>query len=286
MEFIKKTFYILIFLSFSHAFSQVSKTDSLRGRFTYLLKSKPNKLYPNQIYKELFSLQVGDNKAFFISEKQLQLDSIFYSALKPFQNKTNNTGLITVDFSGKSLPKTNSNFILIQNSNETQYFEKIGSTLLSYLTPNINNWALKNEIKIINSYKCRKAEVHFKGRDWIAWYSDEIAIPFGPYKFNSLPGLIIKISDKLGDYDFELVNSFPNNKLKGKIIEIDKSYFENPKIVSKIELSRAKNNFRESLINSPQFLGVNLTSEQKEKFRTEQKNDEIEKKGYNPIELE
>ena len=36
-----------------------------------------------------------------------------------------------------------------------------------------------------------------------------------------LPGLIIKISDQSGDYDFELVKSIPNSQLKGKMLAIE-----------------------------------------------------------------
>ena len=44
----------------------------------------------------------------------------------------------------------------------------------------------------------------FAGRHWIAWFSTEIPIQDGPYKFRDLPGLIVKIEDKTGSHKMEL----------------------------------------------------------------------------------
>ncbi len=47
----------------------------------------------------------------------------------------------------------------------------------------------------IMGYDCRKATVEFAGRNYTAWFTPEIPLPFGPYKFGGLPGLILKIED-------------------------------------------------------------------------------------------
>jgi GLPGLI family protein len=55
------------------------------------------------------------------------------------------------------------------------------------------NWKLLNEEKLIDKYNCKKAEVQFRGRKFTAWYAPKIAVPFGPFKFKGLPGLIINM---------------------------------------------------------------------------------------------
>lgn len=50
-------------------------------------------------------------------------------------------------------------------------------------------------IKIILGYECRLATTDFKGRKYSAWFSEEIPLPFGPYKFGALPGLILQLQD-------------------------------------------------------------------------------------------
>ncbi|MDE5651236.1 MAG: GLPGLI family protein [Duncaniella sp.] len=47
----------------------------------------------------------------------------------------------------------------------------------------------------IMGYDCRKATAEFAGRNYTAWFTPEIPLPFGPYKFGGLPGLILKIED-------------------------------------------------------------------------------------------
>lgn len=46
----------------------------------------------------------------------------------------------------------------------------------------------------------------FAGREWTAWFTSEISIPDGPYKFYGLPGLILKISDKTNTHSFEMIS--------------------------------------------------------------------------------
>jgi GLPGLI family protein len=57
------------------------------------------------------------------------------------------------------------------------------------------NWNIDNKaIKKINGYTCNKAITKFRGREYEAWFTTQIPINFGPFKFNGLPGLIISIN--------------------------------------------------------------------------------------------
>lgn len=66
------------------------------------------------------------------------------------------------------------------------------------------NWKISSEKEKIGEWNAQKAEADFAGRHWIAWFSTEIPIQDGPYKFNGLPGLIVKIEDKKGSHKLEL----------------------------------------------------------------------------------
>ena len=66
------------------------------------------------------------------------------------------------------------------------------------------NWKISSEKEKIGEWNAQKAEADFAGRHWIAWFSTEIPIQDGPYKFRGLPGLIIKIEDKTGSHKMEL----------------------------------------------------------------------------------
>ncbi|MEG1650143.1 MAG: GLPGLI family protein, partial [Rikenellaceae bacterium] len=43
------------------------------------------------------------------------------------------------------------------------------------------------------------------GREYEAWFTTEIPISEGPWKFYGLPGLIAKLHDKQKHYSFELI---------------------------------------------------------------------------------
>lgn len=269
----KNQFLNIVFLFiFSFVFSQTVNKDSLKGEFTYLLKYKPNTLNQDYVISELYSLQIGDDRAFFISENALKFDSLFMA--KYNKNKD------VIDLS--DIPVSKSNFLIIQKNNNIQFYESVGMTLLSYDSPVIDNWKLINETKVINSILCKKAEVRYKGRDWNAWYTTEIPFPYGPYKFSGLPGLIVKISDKTGDYDFELVKSTSSAELKGKVVTVSERYYKNSKNVTKKELSQARTNFRENARYQLESMGTVFSQNQKER----QKAVSTQKKGSNPIELE
>ena len=61
------------------------------------------------------------------------------------------------------------------------------------------------ETDSIMDYDCRKATVEYAGRNYTAWFTPEIPLPFGPYKFRGLPGLILKLEDSERQYIWEAV---------------------------------------------------------------------------------
>lgn len=66
------------------------------------------------------------------------------------------------------------------------------------------SWKLLNDTKVSGSYTLKKATVNFRGRDYIAWYSEEVAFNAGPWKFSGLPGLIFEVKDTSNKYHWQL----------------------------------------------------------------------------------
>jgi GLPGLI family protein len=56
-------------------------------------------------------------------------------------------------------------------------------------------WILQSDTRKIGKFICQKAITTFRGRDYIAWFTKDIPVPFGPWKFKNLPGLILEIYD-------------------------------------------------------------------------------------------
>lgn len=68
------------------------------------------------------------------------------------------------------------------------------------------NWNVLPEKQKIGEFIAQKAIVNFGGRTWVAWFTVDIPIQDGPYKFSGLPGLIIKIEDIAKNHCYELVS--------------------------------------------------------------------------------
>ncbi len=69
------------------------------------------------------------------------------------------------------------------------------------------NWTILPETKNIEGFKAQKATTQFGGRNWIAWFTNDIQLQDGPYKFCGLPGLILNIEDEDETHIFKLVGS-------------------------------------------------------------------------------
>lgn len=65
-------------------------------------------------------------------------------------------------------------------------------------------WKTLPDTMTIGDWSCKKAELQFGGRNWVAWYCPDISSKEGPYKFSGLPGLIVKIYDDKDFWDFTL----------------------------------------------------------------------------------
>lgn len=66
-------------------------------------------------------------------------------------------------------------------------------------------WTLSQDTLTICEHKCQKATCHWRGRDFVAWFTIEIPVSRGPWKFGGLPGLILKIYDTDHLYTFEAI---------------------------------------------------------------------------------
>ena len=90
--------------------------------------------------------------------------------------------------------------------------ENLGDKFIIIKKPSTLNWTFLNEEKQIGKYECYKAVKVDTSRSlnkniikkYIAWYSPELAIPFGPLEHAGLPGLILELNVLGGAVAFTL----------------------------------------------------------------------------------
>lgn len=74
------------------------------------------------------------------------------------------------------------------------YSRDIGFWRVKEKTPTLS-WELYEETKTIGDFICHKAIVSFRGRNYTAWYTPQIPLPYGPWKLQGLPGVILEAYD-------------------------------------------------------------------------------------------
>ncbi|MGL4632713.1 MAG: GLPGLI family protein [Leadbetterella sp.] len=73
-------------------------------------------------------------------------------------------------------------------------------------------WKLIGEIKKIGSFTCKKAKGKISGREYEVWYTSQIPVSTGSWKFYGLPGLILEAKEINGNIEFEFISLTINDK--------------------------------------------------------------------------
>ncbi|MCT2409032.1 GLPGLI family protein [Chryseobacterium antibioticum] len=127
-------------------------------------------------------------------------------------------------------------------------------------------WKLLQETQEYNGYKLQKATTDFGGRTWNAWFSNEVNIKEGPYKFRGLPGLIFILEDTDKNFIYKLIS---NKKLN---TEFDtKEFVETHYGKAAIPISNEKfNKYVEDIYENPtRMFSENIKNGQKATFKNE-----------------
>ncbi|MDE6379825.1 MAG: GLPGLI family protein [Muribaculaceae bacterium] len=65
------------------------------------------------------------------------------------------------------------------------------------------NWEIvEDSTKTVLDYECIMAETDYHGVHWTAWFTPEIPVHDGPWKFEGPPGMILMVSDYSGNHTF------------------------------------------------------------------------------------
>lgn len=179
--------------------------SSQNKSFVYELKFKPNTTKDSLITGK-FVLDINDGKSMFRPSKEKEADSTFHATKK-------------LSFMSTSFKDSKSVFKDLKTK-ETKKFVSNFQKLFSIKIDEHLIWKIQNETKVILGMKAQKATTTYGGRNWIAWFTNEIPLQEGPYVFHDLPGLITEIKDTQDDYSFSLVQIKNSD---GKLYEKEKA---------------------------------------------------------------
>ncbi|QYQ97816.1 GLPGLI family protein [Riemerella anatipestifer] len=210
--------------------------DRVRYQVFYELKFLLNADQPSSFREAVTILQIGDNFVKFADANTYKSDSLRneFQYLKSIRTKEFNQLLALrpkFPYTIYSNPKEN---VYTLNNELSHYY--------TYTAPIPKlEWKISSTTKKIGDYLAVKATTRYSGRNYEAWFTQEIPFSYGPYLFQGLPGLILEIRDTANHYAFTLfkIEKLDTVMTKGsgkevlevtreKYKKLERVYHENP----------------------------------------------------------
>lgn len=281
----KKTGFLVLAFCAQIFFAQVN-------RFIYQVTMKPDAANPSDIKTESAYLDVNKEKSIFYSENRMKRDSII--------GRARQTGSFNFDRSQMQSLRSNIDYVIEKDfkTGVKTFKSRIARDQYSYEEDRAMDWKILPETAKIGDYKTQKAETNFGGRTWFAWFTTDVPIQDGPYKFSGLPGLIVKVEDSKGDYSFDLKESKKiaeifNPDSRGTVMKVKRKDFEKQNaafrkdpvsfLTSQMSSGRGGGMRGENPAISPPTMRTPDPSQRK---RMEERIKEEIKSNNNPIELQ
>ena len=211
-------------------------TDQATIRCYYLFSQK--KKTGDITVKDTMTLDIGSQISRYYDVSRLQRDSIFHSILPNLDaSRIKSVSILKdrePDFSANSLGDSYRNNAYHGISEQIYKNRKDGKITMFDIVGlgdrykgndpvGVLNWAISSDTTSFLDYICQKATLKFRGRNYEAWFSPQIPVNDGPWKFFGLPGLILKVKDTEDQFDFECIGL--ENLNTPYIIEMPKGTF-------------------------------------------------------------
>ena len=209
------------------------------NRFFYELTFKPKK-DSAKVEKVMTILDVVKDKSIYRDYTIVAQDSILKIQIEAMQK----SGVFKDISKSVTMPKFSEKIYKFYPSMKVQYVDRVANGFtpmnIGYNEDLKFNWKIDAQKEKIGAYNAQKATTEYGGRKWTAWFTADIPLQDGPYKFHGLPGLIVKVTDDGNNYSWELkgnkkvenFNEIPYIETVspggdgGKVVEVSRDKFE------------------------------------------------------------
>jgi len=204
---IKFSFCLILILSICSRNSQAqtasshSLTKALRA--VYQLDYKPDSTVTTRKTAQLI-LRVNNDVSSFRSYRKFIFDSIYsisqdLSYQERIQRSFNASRKGGKDDFSYTIIKTIQKKLISYHDNISAVDYQYQETYNQFI------WQTTSVKKNIAGHECQQAYTTFAGRVWEAWFTRDIPVSDGPYKFCGLPGLVLQVRDTHDNYVFTLL---------------------------------------------------------------------------------
>jgi GLPGLI family protein len=194
-----KYFLILSILSFFYTFSQQKDNKSLSElevQYEYSFIRDTTDLDQSHRAKELMILDFNSNSSLFYSQQYMAVRDIFKKKISEAQTSRN------VEIKAADLPKYKVGYSIYRLGSQIYFTGSISRDFFTFENTYLKWETNYKEVKTILGYKCNKATTKFSQKIYTAWYTKDIPISEGPYRFKGLTGLILEVSDEKKYHSF------------------------------------------------------------------------------------
>ncbi|MFT4031474.1 MAG: GLPGLI family protein [Siphonobacter sp.] len=242
-----------VFITFC-AYSQSSTViDSIQVRCRYVFTYQQDSTDIDSKKSEDMILDIGKHSSVFYSLNLYKADSMWVIIKKEREKHGPEYAMGLTS----SLPRTNFEYRLYKNypENKLTTTDKLGiNQFISEESSPVFTWKILPIQKELAGYSCQKATTSFAGRNYEAWFTTDLAIADGPYKFTGLPGLIISIADTQNYFSFELVELKKQNGV-GSLVFIKN---KNCQTISQKAYTQALKSNRENPVGTIEAQGISF----------------------------
>ncbi|GAB0156244.1 hypothetical protein CHRYSEOSP005_15080 [Chryseobacterium sp. Alg-005] len=196
-------FYIFFFLLVSGIIYAQSEQLNSEYEVIYKVKMYPDTTSKNNVMEENVSLLIKGDKSLFKSTKKAIRDSIAMAVgKKSFENPVD--GKVILDM--RTVPGVNFKSEVFSEGGRQIIYKELLKNRFSYPLEDPIEWKIESDTKTVATYLCKKAIGKYKGRNYIAWFTETVPIPNGPYVFKGLPGLVLEVYDTNDYISFSMVS--------------------------------------------------------------------------------
>lgn len=171
------------------------------NRVIYEYRFAPDSTKTDSLKTEWMYLDINKKGSKFYSKATFESDSIVQESIK--KQLASGTRNVSVSRQRQGV-EINYEVEKTYPDYKTYLIASVGNDSYKVLEDRKINWKIAPEKKQLGEFKVQKATTEFAGRKWTAWFTADVPIQDGPYKFSGLPGLIVEIDDQTGTHKMEL----------------------------------------------------------------------------------
>ena len=255
----------LLLICLPVTFSQDKGNENLlnpKYKCSYIVRHINDTISMTNGTEDQFILNIGDGSSFgygylaYYSDSLLRADHILWT--ERFGNAVRSGAMSTLSSSHlmrAQLYKDYNKNIIIVRDNISSYSYNYEDSLTSQV------WIIEEDTMTIAGYVCQKAVCDWRGRSYEAWFTSEIPISEGPWKFNGLPGLILYLYDTKRHYEFELVEFKKTDEVINLELFTSRPFRLSTRKMERKEFLRVKFGKRGEFITSTEMAKVGLNYE-------------------------